>query len=104
MTTAETIFDSAAEDIFNALGQAATYTPAVGPAVSCQVVVEHEVEYGPSGFDASTWERGTTIEAILSDLPAEPDSGATFLVGTTTYTVKRVLENDGRFVKLAVKS
>ncbi len=102
MPDAETIFAAAAEDIMAALGQAATFTPAVGPSVACRVSVESELDMRPSGYEASAWETGNTIEVLLSDLPAEPAKGSTFLVGQTLYTVKRVLENDGRFVKVAV--
>lgn len=99
---AEAIFDAAAQDIFDALGQSATYTPLVGDPVTLQVHLEQEVDFQPAG-ESAVWESGRTIEYILADIGAEANVGDTFLIGATTYTVKAVVENDGRFVTVAVK-
>jgi len=93
----------AAEDILTHMGASATFTPSEGDAVTCNVFVEKNVEMEPAGYEARAWETGTTILAVLDVLGKEPDSGETFEVGDDTYTVKRVLENDGVFVKVAVK-
>lgn len=108
MATAEEIFDQAAEDIFDKEGVAALYTPSVGDPVICQVDVERDVDLEPAGFESQIWGRGVTIEAILSVLGKEPNTGETFKITegnyiNTVYTVQTVLENDGRFVKVVVK-
>jgi hypothetical protein len=65
--------------------------------------LEIEVEPQPDGFAGGAWTQVTTIEGLLADFGGEPDTGDTVVIGTTTYTIKRVLENDGRWVKVAVK-
>ena len=99
----EEIFDQAAEDIFNQMGQDAIYTPNAGYPVECKINLERDVDLEPHGFDSQVWGRGITIEAILSVLGKEPDSGETFMVGETVYKVQTVQANDGRFVKMVVK-
>lgn len=109
MATAEEIFNQAAEDIFDKQGVAATYTPSVGdPVENCKIDVVRGVELEPQGFDSQIWGSGTTIKALLSVLGKEPDADETFTITEgdyedTVYTVLVVLENDGRFVKVAVK-
>ncbi|GAG30475.1 unnamed protein product [marine sediment metagenome] len=108
MATAEEIFNQAAIDIFNKQGVAALYTPSVGDPVSCQVDIERDVDLEPDGFNAQIWGRGITVEGILSVLGKEPDTDETFTITEgdfidTVYTVKTIIENDGRFVKAVVK-
>ena len=86
---------------FNAVGQSATFSPATGDDVSLKVAVSREVVQ--QGFDATAWTTETTIEAILADLPHEPNRGETFVVDGTTYTVREVMENDGHTVKVVVR-
>jgi len=101
--TAEGIFDQAAEDIFNQIGQDAVFTPSAGDPVACKVNIERDVDLEPHGYDSQVWGRGITIEAILSILGKEPDQDENFTVEETEYTVQTVQENDGRFVKMVVK-
>ena len=102
----EATFNQAAQDIFDALGQSATFTPSSGPAVSCTVNPEFEVDFQPAG-ESQVWEQVTTIEYMLSEVGKEADPGETFLIAAGiyagTYTVKAVEENDGRFCKVTVK-
>ncbi len=102
----EATFNQAAQDIVDAQGQSATFTPLVGDPVSCTVNPEIEVEFQPAG-ESQVWEPGTTIEYLLSEVGKEADPGDTFLIAAGiyagTYTVKAVLENDGRFCKVTVK-
>ena len=100
--TAEDIFDQAARDAFDVLGRPATFTPATGDPVTLQVSLEQEVDFQPAG-EAAVWETGATIEYVLEDLGREADPGETFTIDTTVYTVKSVIENDGRFIRVAVK-
>lgn len=108
MATAEEIFNQAAEDIFDKQGVAATYTPSIGDPVVCQVNVVRGIDLEPQGFDSQVWGSGITLEAVLSVIGKEPDTDETFTITEgdyedTVYTVLTVLENDGRFVKVAVK-
>lgn len=99
----EATFDEIGEDLFDDLGQEATFTPSVGDAVSCQVHLYTGTENQPIGLDAQVWGSETTIEYQLDEVGKEADAGETFLIGSTTYTVKHVVENSGRFVTVAVK-
>ena len=86
------------------LGEAAVYTPYGGAAVACHVCIDFNVALEPDGMTTQAWQRATVIEALLSELGSvEPDRNATFLVDGVTYTVQRILENDGLTVKMAVK-
>lgn len=100
--TAEETFDQAATDIFNKLGVDGVYHPNVGDPVSLKVNVEKGNILSPDDFEMQTWQPGITIEAILENLGKEPDIDETIVVGSTTYTVASVIENDGRFCKVEV--
>ncbi len=103
MTDIETIFDDAAEKLFNRIGRDAIYTPVVGSPVNCKIVIERDVDLEPLGFNAQIWGRGITIEAVLSELGKEPDAEETFTVDGIIYEAQTVKENDGRFVLIIVK-
>ena len=96
-------FAQAGVDILATIGEDATYTPAGGETASPKVNVETEVEGQPNGMNGTAWVQIQTIEGLLSEFGQEPNVGDTITVGATTYTVKRVIENDGIFVKVAVK-
>jgi hypothetical protein len=96
-------FAQAVADIFNsAVGEDATFTPAGGAAIPCRVILERNVLMQPTSLQAQVWERGTTIEAQLAEIINEPDRGDTFTVGTETFTVQSIEENDGLTVKVIV--
>lgn len=96
-------FVQAVADIFNsAIGEDATFTSAGGTAIDCRVIVERNVLMQPSSMDAQVYDRGTTIEAQLAEIINEPDRGDTFAVGTETFTVQSIEENDGITVKAIV--
>lgn len=104
MTTGAEIFGAALTDIFNSpIGDDATYTPYGGAAVSLRVIIDKSVLLQPAG-DAQVYERGVTIEVILDDISnAEPNRGSTFVVGSETFTVQSILENDGLTAVCVVK-
>ena len=104
MTTGAEIFGAALRDIFNSpIGDDATYTPMGGAAVSLRVIIDKSVLLQPAG-DAQVYERGVTIEVILDDISSvEPNRGSTFVVGTETFTVQSILENDGLTAVCVVK-
>ena len=103
------IFGEALPDVFTEAGEAAIFTPSGGAPVPCFVIPAFNVMLQPAGMEAQAWQRGTTIEALLSDVSdigigtTEPNRGDTFLVDGATYTVQSVLENDGLIVKVVVK-
>lgn len=101
----EDTFDDIGEDLFDDQGVDATFTPAVGDAVSCKVNLEIGTDFQPGGLEAQVWGSETTIEYRLAEVGKEADEGETFTmtVGGTDYTVTDVVENDGRFVKVKVK-
>ena len=96
------VFAAAFPGIFTAAGEAAVFTPSVGAPVPCFVFIDFDVELQPSGMEAQVWERGTTIEALLSVILKEPDRGETFTVDSVIYTVKSIAANDGLTVKAIV--
>jgi len=99
-----TVLNNALTDIFGSvLGEDATYTPAVGAAVACRVVVNRNVLLQPDGMTVQVYDKGTTIEAMLSVIGSEPNRGDTFTVGTETYTVQSIEQNDGYTVTAVVK-
>jgi hypothetical protein len=107
MTTPEQIFDQAAADLFSAsgLGVAGIFAPDDGSAsFGLYVNLEREVDLQPDGYGAQAWAGGWTVEYVLSVIGREARSGETFTIGTSTYTVRRVLENDGRYCKCAVQA
>lgn len=95
-----TAFDTAIKDIFDDenIGSDAVYTPSGGSAISCRVIIERNVLLQPDSMTTQVYEHGTTIEAILDDMGAEPNRGDTFVIGTETFTVQSIDSNDGMTV------
>lgn len=91
----------AAQDIMNKRGGSAVYTPLLGDPVSCKVRLDHDVILQPSDYNAQVVETGSTIAALYSDV-GDPKEGSTFVIDSTTYTVKRITDNDRIFVIMAV--
>lgn len=95
-----------AEKIADRWFETAIFTPLVGSPVSCDAYASNDTEFVPSGFEATTPERRTIIiyrkEQIADTLI---DTGATFLIGSITYTVEGPDERDGDILgRLIVKS
>jgi len=103
MTDISTVFDHVAEDLAETMGVSATYTPAVGDAVTLDVLLNQGVQMQPGPLEAQVWQQGTTIDALLDDLGKEPDRDETITIGSTTYTVLSIAENDGTWVKIIVR-
>jgi hypothetical protein len=93
----------ALNDIFDDVGDDATYTPVTGDPLSCKVWVMKDVELQPSDFNGQAVEMKTVLECLLSQVLTLPQRGSVFLVGSTTYTVQSPLSNNGRILKLVVK-
>jgi hypothetical protein len=81
---------------------AAVYTPVTGAAVSCNVILDHDVLIQADGYEAGVATLGTTITALVSDV-GTVSKGDTFLVDGTTYTVVRPESNDNIMIILVVK-
>lgn len=97
------VLNNALTDIFGSvLGEAATFTPSGGVAVSCRVLVNRNVLLQPDGMTVQVYEKGTTIEAMLSEILEEPNRGDVFTVGTETFTVQSIEQNDGYTVTAVV--
>lgn len=94
---------TAGEDILSKLGQSATYKPVVGDPVSCTVHYDNELSVTPEDYDIQAHGPLQTVEGLLHELGREPGKNDKFIIGSTTYKVQTVLENDGLFVLLAVK-
>jgi hypothetical protein len=99
----DTILDAAAQKILDHSGADATYTPDGGTVIPCKVFYRVEIEEQPSGLQGTAWAPIQTIEGLLSDWGQEPNKDDVFVVGSTSYTVFRVLDNDGRWCKVGVK-
>ena len=101
MTSSE-ILIKAAVDIFNKLGQPATFTPSGGSAVPCHINIERDIELQPGAYETEVFAHGITVEALLSEIANEPNRGDVFTAGTRNYTVQAPIANDGIFVKVQV--
>lgn len=100
------VFEEAIPVLFNKAGEDAIFTPAVGDPIPCKIDINFGVELQPVGAESQIWERGVTIEALLSVLTREPARGETFTYpaeGGVVYTVQAVLENDDLTVTVQVK-
>jgi hypothetical protein len=98
-----TILDAAMTDLFNNVGEDAIYTPVTGAVLSCKVWIQKDVQLQPIDFTGQAVENSTLLECLLSEVLTVPQRGATFLVGSTTYTVQTLQKNDGRILTLVVK-
>jgi hypothetical protein len=96
-------FDDAAEDIFDHLADAATYTPVGGSIVSCRAHLVEKTYFQADGLTSQAWTKTKEIEARVAEVGSSIGKGDTFLVNSVTYTVARVLSDDGRFIVVAVK-
>jgi hypothetical protein len=97
------VFAEALPGIFKAAGEEAIFTPATGDPIDCHVFIDFNVMLQPAGVETQIWERGTTIEALLSEIGREPNRGESFEVDDVEYSVQAILENDGLTVKMVVK-
>jgi len=95
------VFDQAAADIWAIAGVEAIFRPADGTPALCLIEVERNVELQPESYEATVVERGVTVEAMVSEV-GEPERGDVFEMGAVSYTVAKIVENDGQFVKVVV--
>jgi hypothetical protein len=105
--TFESILDQAAVDIFAVAGVESTFIKDGELPAACLVVVSDEAAIQPGGFDMAALAQVRNIEVMLSDIGSTPEAGDVFVIASGTYagtwTVTDEIENDGRFVKVAVR-
>jgi len=95
-------FPGVFDRIFAQLGTLGTYTPLIGDAVECYVIVVHDAMVQLDGYETGVVTLGTIVKALVGDVGA-PSIGSTFVVGTATYTVKRIESNNNKVIQMAVK-
>jgi hypothetical protein len=81
------------------------YTPVTGDAMSCDVIIDHDVLIQADGYDVTVPTLGTTITAQVADV-GTVIRGDTFTVESgTVYTAQRIdrYSEDGREVTVVVK-
>jgi len=89
----KTVFQQAAVDIFDQMGETAIYRPLSGPQVpDCKVLITKEIDLQPVGMETSTWQRTVMLECLSAEVGQEPDRGDRFEVGSDVYKVEKVLE------------
>lgn len=106
MSEAGDIKDQAAVDIFMSIADPGpvTFNPATGdPVPNCYVDIRKDIQFSTDGMDSQFVQVGTTLEYLLAETGQIAKIGESFLVGATTWTIKHILENDGRFAKVVVK-
>jgi hypothetical protein len=99
----ESTLDDMAEDLFDTLGQDATYIPITGDPVSCKVNRTKDIDPQPIGSEAQAWASTDSIEYRLDEVGQEANRGDIFRIGSTDFTVQAVIEGDERFIKVAVR-
>jgi len=97
------VFTDALQNMFEAAGEDAVFAPATGDPVPCKVFIDFDQVMEPDGLEGMSMQRGTVIEALLSDIGREPNRDETFTVAGVTYRVARITANDSFTVKMAVK-
>jgi len=98
----DSIVATATVAFYAAAGKTAVFTPATGAPVSCKIFINKNVQLQPTGMESLVWERGTTIEALYSEITREPNVDEKFTYDSIDYTVKSVLQNDGVVMRMAV--
>lgn len=103
-----TIFAEILPEMFEQIGEDATYKPSGGTSIDCKIFINFESSDMPLGLDGQFTGQTVSIEALLSDDAgigigtSVPGKGDEFTYNGTTYTVKREISNDGQACKLAV--
>lgn len=97
-------FSNLDAELLNTFGAAGSYTLQGGSAVATQILIEEEIDpFGGAGFETRTQETGK-VAFVLASVATDPKRGDTLTVGTTTYLVREVLNDDGLLVKLSVRA
>jgi len=95
------VLNQAAVDMWAIVGSEATFRPVSGTPTACLIDIERDVGLQPDSYEVTVVERGVTIEAMVAEV-GEPKSGDKFEMGPVYFTVSKIVENDGQFVKVIV--
>lgn len=98
-------FVTAATAISRALGEPATYT-ALSPAgmFSLRAIVERDIITPIPGLESMAIERRTVITVCAADLAGRvPTMGDTVTIGSETWKVLCIEQDDGYLVRLKVR-
>lgn len=90
-------YATAASKLFNS-GDDALFNTLEGTAIPCKIFIEKNVMLQPAGLDSQVYEKGITIEALLSVIGREPLQTETFTypaIDGDVYEVRTIIENDG---------
>lgn len=104
MAVFDTFFDEVAEPTLteHIFGKVGSFTPASGPVLAgVYGVVSESENIEPTGYDSTSVTVGTVLELRVS-VVGEVHQGDTWTDGTTTYTCKREIENNGSITKWQV--
>jgi hypothetical protein len=93
---------TALPEMFEALGEAATFIPSGGDPVVCHILIDFDVDLQPDGFQSTAWQRSTVIRALLYEIGNEPVQGRCLPVQRHKLRRSKGDINDGLTVKIAV--
>lgn len=80
--------------LMETFGVAATYTPPSESPVACRAHVERDVVFAPTGFETTVSEPHVVVTLRVVEVGV-PVVGATLTVGTESWTLARLIGNDG---------
>lgn len=83
--------------------QDAVFTPASGDPVECLIYIGADDEFQPGVTQAQAFIQTLYIDYQRDQIAREAVRGETFTVGTTVYTVQRVLKKNQVKIRVAVK-
>ena len=101
-----TIFDDGAEVLFEIWPEAeeAIFVPLSGARVTgFNVVIDKSLKNLPDGYDVQAWGDVVELQYLLDQVGREAKIDEKFIVGTRTYKVVNLMENDGRFVRVLAR-
>ena len=98
------MFDFAphAQRLMGVFGGPATYTPPSGAPISCRVQLERDVVFAPGDFETTVSE-GHTVATLRIAEVGVPVVGAVIVQDGETFTIHRLIGNDGHFAKVVVR-
>jgi len=99
------IFEESLGDVFDTAGEDAVYIPQDGTPLTCKMFIDYDVVMQPAGLQSETWEKGTTIELLLSQIGQIPARGdiVTYTDKGKSYTLLAPVENDGLSIVMMAK-
>lgn len=93
MSDFDTIAASALSEAYSLFGDAATFSPNVGPSIDCTVVVHQSGEW-QGGGSMQVRSGQTLISYRRSEIDRKLKVGEKFIVGSTTYTVRAMAQEN----------